>query len=129
MLQAGIKGRQTCCVAEANTARAVGSGVLDVFATPSMIALMEQTAWKSVAEKLEDGETTVGTGINVSHQAPTPVGMEVVCESELVEVDGRRLTFRVTARDEKGVIGEGEHERFIVRQESFQRKADQKKAD
>jgi predicted thioesterase len=127
MLEAGIKGTREVMVTEANTAKAMGSGALEVFATPSMIALMEQTAWESVQSQLEDGSGTVGTSLQVKHVAATPVGMKVTCESELIKVDGRALTFSVKAYDETGLIGEGEHERFIVFNDKFQAKADAKK--
>ena len=126
MLTVGIKGRQEVIVSEANSAKTMGSGTLDVFATPSMIALMELTAWKSVAEHLDEGYGTVGTLLNVTHDAPTPFGMKVWCESELVEVDGRRLVFEVAAYDEKGKIGGGRHERFVIQNEKFQIKANKK---
>ena len=126
MLETGIKGEQKVEVVYENTATAVGSGVLEVFATPCMIALMEKTAWMSVAPYLEEGSGTVGTLLNVKHTAPTPVGMKVTCETELIEVDGRRLVFSVKASDETGVIGEGTHERFIIQNEKFQSKADAK---
>lgn len=128
MLEAGIKGRQEVMVEEGNCASAVGSGLLKVFATPAMIALMEKTAWMSVAPELGEGEGTVGTLLNVTHDAPTPIGMKVWCESTLEEVDGRRLVFSVEAFDEKGRIGGGRHERFIVGNEKFQAKADRKTA-
>ena len=104
----------------------MGSGTLKVFATPAMVALMEETAWKSVAEHLDQGEGTVGTALDIRHTAATPLGMTVTCESELTAVDGRKLTFHVIARDETGVIGEGEHQRFVVNNEKFQAKADSK---
>lgn len=126
MLKPGIKGRQEVTVTEGNTAAALGSGLLDVFATPAMITLMECTAWKSVADQLEEGEGTVGTHLDVAHLSATPLGMRVYCESELTEVDGRRLVFRVAAYDEAGLIGEGTHERFIVKNEKFQAKAEAK---
>ncbi|MCI7796357.1 MAG: thioesterase family protein [Lachnospiraceae bacterium] len=126
MLTAGIKGREETIVSEANSAKTMGSGTLNVFATPAMTALMEETAWKSVAPYLEEGCGTVGTLLNITHDAPTPFGMKVWCESELVEVDGRRLVFQVTAYDEKGRIGGGRHERFIIQNEKFQAKADKK---
>lgn len=128
MLETGIKGMQKTEVTDTNSALAMGSGTLKVFATPAMIALMEETAWKSVAPHLEDGSGTVGTALNIKHTAATPLGMTVTCESELIAVDGRKLTFHVTAKDEAGVIGEGEHERFIVQNEKFQAKADSKNA-
>ena len=126
MLTAGIKGREETIVSEANSAKTMGSGTLNVFATPAMTALMEETAWKSVAPYLEEGCGTVGTLLNITHDAPTPFGMKVWCESELVEVDGRRLVCQVTAYDEKGKIGGGRHERFIIQNEKFQAKADKK---
>jgi predicted thioesterase len=128
MLEVGIKGTQEVMVNEQNTAKVMGSGTLDVFATPAMIALMEKTAWESVQPQLDEGSGTVGTSLNVKHVAATPVGMKVRCESELVKVDGRALTFSVKAYDETGLIGEGEHERFIVFNEKFQAKADAKLA-
>lgn len=126
MLAAGIKGREEVIVSELNSAKTMGSGTLDVFATPAMIALMEQTAWKSIAAHLEDGYGSVGTRLEVTHDAPTPFGMRVWCESELIEVDGRKLVFRVDAYDEKGKIGGGIHERFVVHNERFQAKANAK---
>lgn len=126
MLEAGIKGTKEIMVTNENTAKTMGSGTLDVFATPAMIALMENTAYESVASELEERSGTVGTALNVKHVAATPVGMKVTCETELIKVDGRALTFSVKAFDEKGLIGEGEHERFIVFNEKFQAKADAK---
>ena len=125
-LETGICGEQSVRVSAENTAKTMGSGTLDVFATPAMIALMEKTAWKSVAPYLEEGCGTVGTLLNVTHDAPTPLGMKVWCESELTEIDGRRLVFSVAAFDETGKIGGGSHERFIVPNEKFQAKADKK---
>lgn len=127
MLETGIKGTQTVTVNESNTARTMGSGTLDVFATPALIALMEETCWRSVADRLDAGCGTVGTRLEIGHTAPTPVGMEVTCESTLSEVDGRRLVFEVTARDAKGVVGEGKHERFVIQSEKFQAKANAKR--
>lgn len=127
MLETGIKGTKTVTVNEDNTAKTMGSGTLDVFATPALIALMEETCWRSVADKLDEGCGTVGTRLEVSHTAPTPVGMEVTCESTLTEVDGRRLVFEVTARDAKGVVGEGRHERFVIQNDKFQAKANAKR--
>ena len=126
MLEAAINGTKEFMVTNENTAKTMRSGTLDVFATPAMIALMENTAYESVAAELEEGSGTVGTALNVKHVAATPVGMKVTCETELIKVDGRALTFSVKAFDEKGLIGEGEHERFIVFNEKFQAKADAK---
>ena len=126
MLKEGIKGTQEVVVSEENTAKTMGSGALDVFATPAMIALMEKTAGESVQPYLEEGSGTVGTLMNVKHVAASPVGMKITCETELVKVDGRALTFTVKAFDEAGLIGEGEHERFVVFNDKFQAKADAK---
>ena len=126
MLETGIKGTRTVTVNESNTAKVMGSGTLDVFATPALIALMEETCWRSVAGELEEGCGTVGTLLEIKHTAPTPVGMDVTCESVLTEVDGRRLVFEVTAHDATGVVGEGRHERFIIQNEKFQTKANAK---
>ncbi len=126
MLEVGIKGKQEIIVTEEKTAKSVCSGALDVFATPCMIALMENTAFYSVAPELEEGCGTVGTALNVRHVAATPIGMKVTCESELIKIDGRALTFTVKAYDECGLIGEGEHERYIIFEEKFQNKTNAK---
>ncbi len=117
MLKTGITAKREIMVTEENTAKALKSGALDVFATPAMIALMEETCG------------TVGTALNVAHVSATPVGMKVTCETELVKVDKRALTFSVKAYDEAGLIGEGVHERFIVQNEKFQSKADAKRTE
>ena len=127
MLTIGIKGTQSVTVSNDNTAAAMGSGTLAVFATPAMIALMEKTAYISVQDALDEGMGSVGTLLNVKHLAATPVGMQVTCESELVEIDNRRLVFSVKAYDEIGLIGEGTHERFIVQNEKFLAKTNAKK--
>ncbi len=126
MLTIGIKGRQSVVATEENSAKTLGSGTLEVFATPAMVALMELTAQTSVAPYLDDGEGTVGIKVDITHDAPTPLGMTVSCMSELIEIDGRRLVFSVEAYDEKGRIGGGSHERFIVNNEKFQAKANRK---
>ena len=127
-MEIGIKNTLEITVTSNLTAAAVGSGTLNVYATPAMIALIEETAWKSVAPYLEEGQSTVGTRLDVSHVAPTPLGMTVRCETELTEVDGRRLVFAVNVYDEAGLIGKGTHERFIIMSEKFQAKADSKKS-
>ena len=126
MLEPGIKGKKEIIVTNELTAKTFKSGTLDVYATPAMIALMEDVAFESVASELEEGNGTVGTLINVKHVAATPVGMKVTCESELTKIDGRALTFSVKAFDECGLIGEGVHERFIINEEKFQAKANGK---
>ena len=126
MVETGIKGRQDAVVTYEMTADYIGSGMVKVFATPMMIAMMEKTARLSVAPYLEPGQGTVGTHVDVSHCSSTPVGMKVWCETELVEIDRRKLTFKVAAYDERGLIGEGRHERFIIDEAKFQAKTDSK---
>ena len=125
-MEAGIKGHQEIVVTKEITAKSMGSGAIDVYGTPAMILLMEETAQQSVALLLDAGQGTVGTELNIKHLAATPVGMKVWCDTELIEVDGRRLVFRAEAFDECGKIGEGTHERFIVDNEKFQQKTDSK---
>ena len=115
----GLKGRAETVVNESNTAQAACSGALPVFGTPFMCALMEEAAWKSIAPCLEEGQSTVGTRLSVSHDSATPIGMKVWAESEVTEVDGKRLVLTVAAFDERGPIGRGTHERFIVTDERF----------
>ena len=123
MINTGIKGRLEETVTPEMSAARVGSGLVDVFATPMMIALIEKTCNERVLPYLEEGQGTVGTLVNVAHSAATPIGMRVWCESELVEVDRRRLVFKVKAFDECGPIGEGSHERFIIDTAKFAAKA------
>lgn len=118
-----IRNRIEITVDESRTAETMGSGELPVFATPAMIALIEETCWRSVADTLEDGCGTVGTRLDISHVSATPAGIKVWCESELVQRDGRRLQFNVEVFDESGLIGKGTHERFIVDNEKFMEKA------
>jgi predicted thioesterase len=127
MLEVGIKGNASVVVTEANSAKTMGSGTLDVFATPAMVALMERTCWTSIQDHLEPGWGSVGTGLDIAHSAPTPLSLTVTCESELVSVEGRKLTFHVVCKDNKGEIGSGTHQRFLVENEKFQKKADSKK--
>ena len=122
-LELGIKGSASCTVTKDLTAKALRSGGLDVFATPIMIALMEEASLVSVRPYLEPGTDTVGTHLDVSHLSPTPVGMKVT-----VEIDRRRLVFAVKAYDETGLIGEGKHERFIVDMDKFTAKCEAKMA-
>ena len=124
MLQVGIRGSGEAVVTEALTAKAMGSGELPVYATPAMVTLVEETAWKSVAPALEPGQGTVGTKLDLAHLAATPLGRKVRCETELIGIDRRRLTFSAAVYDEAGKIGEGTHERFIVDNERFLAKAD-----
>lgn len=126
-LEIGIKGEDHVIVKQENTAKAMGSGQLPVFATPAMIALMEKTASESVQKYLEEGYGSVGTNLEVKHISATPMDIKVCCESELIKIDGRRLVFSVKAFDNKGLIGEGIHERFIIKNDSFLKKAEEKK--
>lgn len=125
-METGIIGKEELIVNEMNTAEALGSGSLAVFATPAMIALMEKTARLSVAPFLEDGQSTVGTLVNVKHLSASPVGMKITCRTELKEIDRRRLVFHVECSDEAGIIGEGEHERFIIDEAKFMAKTEAK---
>lgn len=126
MLEVGIKGHQEMTVTDQNTAKSMGSGVMDVYATPSMLALMENTAFRSVAPYLNEGCGTVGTKVEIEHVASSPVGMKITCDSELIAIEGRKLVFHVEAYDAKGLIGKGTHERFIIESEKFQQKTDRK---
>ena len=126
MLETGIKGHGEITVTDPLTARRFGSGELDVYATPAMIALAEETALKSVANRLEPGQGTVGTRVDITHLAATPLGMKVRCETELIEIDRRKLTFSVQVYDEADMIGEGTHERFVIDNEKFLKKAEKK---
>ena len=128
MLKTGIKGHQELVVTQELTAKNMGSGVMDVFAPPAMLALMEKTAFTSVAEYLNEGCGSVGTKVDIEHVASSPVGMKITCDSELIEIEGRKLVFKVEAYDEKGLIGKGTHERFIVENKKFQEKTDNKLA-
>lgn len=122
-----VKATVNEIVTENKTALSVGSGSLAVYATPSMLALIEKAACEALKGVLDETETTVGTLLNVKHIAATPVGMQVSATAELVEREGRRLVFKVVANDECGVIGEGIHERFIVNSEKFIQKTYSKK--
>ena len=125
-LEVGVRGRADDIVTDKNTAAAAGSGGLQVFGTPFMVALMEKAAWASIAPHLAPGDSTVGTKVDISHLSATPVGMKVWAESEITLVDGKRIELKVSAYDEKGLIGEGTHERFIVTDERFQAKTNRK---
>ena len=127
MLSVGIKGNLERTVTEDLTAEALGSGLLPVFATPAAVALAEETAWRSVAGELEEGQGTVGTLMELAHIAATPLGMKVRCETELVEVDRRKLVFTVKIYDEKEKVADGRHERFIIDNAKFLSKAESKR--
>jgi fluoroacetyl-CoA thioesterase len=126
-IEAGLVHEITTIVEESDTARITGGESLPaVFSTPRMISFMERTAHYGVLPHLQEGQTTVGTVVNVRHLAATPAGMEVRFRAELVEVDRRRLRFKVEAWDALEKVGEGEHERFIVEMGRFNEKLDQK---
>ena len=114
-MEAGIKNEKSIVVTEDVTASKVGSGLLPVYATPSMIALMEGTCAESVQSELAE----VGVSVDIKHIAATSIGMKVRCESLLKEVNGKKLVFEVNVYDEKGLIGTGTHKRAIINNEAF----------
>ena len=122
MLEKGLKSESRTVVSAENVAATMGSGDMQVFATPAMVALMENAAMHAVATELEAGAATVGIEMSVSHVKATPVGAEVTASAVLAEIDGRKLTFDVRAWDDKGTIGEGRHVRFLVDRERFMAK-------
>ena len=128
MLEAGIRGEQSVAVTSENTAKTMGSGTLDVFATPALVALAEKTCWMSVAAALDEGCGTVGTRLELEHSAPTPVGMTVRATATVTGVseNGKLITFRVEASDDWGPIGEGTHTRAIIANERFLQKCNSK---
>ena len=122
----GMKFRVEDVVVQENTAISAGSGTLPVFATPFMCALMEKAAWMAIAPGLNEDASSVGTKLSISHLSASPVGLKVWAKSEVTAVDGKRIEFQVTAGDEKGLIGEGTHERFIITNDRFLAKAAKK---
>jgi len=123
MIETGIKGESRMKVTDKDTAESVGSGTLPVFATPVMALLIEKTAAESVSEYLENGDTTVGTMLDIAHSAPSSVGAEVVCTTEVIKVDRAKIRFAITVTDGSGVIGSGFHERFKVQSAKFMNKS------
>ncbi len=123
MLEKGLENTLERTVSENDTAKVLGSGLLDVFSTPMLVAWMEEAAHTMVAPYLAPEETTVGISMEIKHLAPTPVGMKVTVKAALTEVDRRRLVFSLEAFDGAGRIGEAVHERFIVDSERFMAKA------
>ncbi|MGC7872423.1 thioesterase family protein [Desulfosporosinus sp. SYSU MS00001] len=117
----GALGQAETTVTLANTAKTMGSGGLEVFATPAMVALMEQAAVNAL--ELPEGQSSVGTSLIITHSAATPIGGRITATAELIEIDRRRLVFTVEASDEAGQIGSGKHERFVIEAESFLSKA------
>ena len=128
MLEKGLSARSAATVAAGNTAAAMGSGDLAVFATPAMVALMENAAMQCVQGELPEGKGTVGVEISSSHLAPTPVGMKVSATAEVtgVSANGKMITFKVTASDEEGLIGEGTHTRAVIDNARFLQKCSDK---
>jgi predicted thioesterase len=126
LLQPGIRGEKQDTVTDKNTARSYGSGGLAVYATPSMVALMEGACVEAADKLLPPGFSTVGTELTIKHIAATPLGMTVRATGELTGIEGRTLCFRVEAFDGVGKIGEGVHGRFIVENEKFLKKAESK---
>ena len=126
MLEVGIKGYKELVVTIEDSALYFKSGELEVLATPRIVTLVEETAYKSISDVLEANESTVGTKVDLKHIAATPIGMKVICETELIEIDRRRLVFSFTVKDEKEVIAEGIHERFIIDKEKFLNKVNSK---
>lgn len=126
-LAIGMKGRAQRMVTPDTTASAIGSGLVPVFATPYMAALMENAAVNAVQPALTEGQGTVGTRLDITHDDATPVGMQVWAEAELTAVEGKKLTFSVTAYDQAGRIGSGSHERFIITVDRFLSRAQAKR--
>ncbi|MGI6008525.1 MAG: thioesterase family protein [Methanomethylophilus sp.] len=126
MIEVGMKAERKLKVGEGDTAVAWGSGTLPVLATPKMILLIEQTAMDALEGALEPGDTTVGTKVDIDHVSSSPVGSEVVCRVEVVEVDRARIRFKVSVTDKFGDVGTGFHERFRVHSDKFMAKANAK---
>ena len=121
-IQVGLVHKQTITVTKELTAEALGSGLLQVFATPAMIALIEDCAKNSIAPFLEEGWGCVGTLVHVEHVSATLVGKQVTCQTTVTEVDRKRIVFEAIVTDESGVIGRGTHERFLIQKEAFMNK-------
>jgi len=115
----GMKGETGTTVEREDTALEVGSGSLLVYATPCMVALMEGAACEAIAQALAEGQTTVGTALNIEHTSATPVGLDVRAEATVTNVDGKVITFEVKAFDEAGEIGRGTHKRVIIHSQKF----------
>lgn len=127
-IKPGLTGRAEMVVGTNDTAPRVGSGRIAVLATPRMINLFEEAALSAVEHLLPEGKQSLGTHLDVTHVAATPVGMTVNAEAELIEIDGRKLLFAVRAHDEMDLIGEGRHERVVVTAASFQARVNEKAA-
>lgn len=118
-LEIGLSREESFTIKDCNSAKYLGSGSLEVLATPAMVAFMENTAMNCVSEFLDEGMDTVGVMINTTHIKASKIGDSVVCKASLSEIDGRKLCFTITASDSKGIIGEAKHERFIINKEKF----------
>lgn len=125
-IEIGLKGRAEAVVTKENTAAAVGSGLVPVFSTPHMIALMEQAAASSLSDHLDEGLGSVGIHLDVTHESATPIGMTVWAESCVSAIEGKQISFTVSAYDEAGLIGCGTHERAIINVDRFLSKVAQK---
>ena len=123
----GMTGKAETTVVHENTAAAVGSGLVPVFSTPMMIALMENAAVNALSPAMEEGLGTVGTRLEVTHDAATPIGMKVWADATLTAVEGKKFTFSITAFDEAGPIGTATHERFLITVDRFLAKAEAKR--
>ncbi|MCC8120616.1 MAG: thioesterase family protein [Oscillospiraceae bacterium] len=126
-IEIGLKGREETVVTPENTAAAMGSGLVPVFATPAMVALMEQAAASSLTPFLEEGQGSVGVHLDITHQSATPVGLKVWAESQVTAVEGKQIPFSVAAYDEAGLLGQGTHKRACITVERFLAKTEQKK--
>jgi predicted thioesterase len=122
----GLIGEKSVTATEDLSARSMASGGIDVYATPAMVALMEAAALAAIDPLLPEGHASVGISLNIKHIAATPIGHTVRARAEVVEVDGRRVLFNITAWDEKEMIGEGEHTRVVIEVERFMRKVNSK---
>lgn len=122
----GMYGEASTIVERDDTAQVVGSGSLLVYATPCMVALMEGAACEAIAAALPEGKTSVGIELSIKHLSATPVGLEVTAKAEVIESDGKIITFKVTASDEAGLIGEGVHKRAVITTQKFLEKTYEK---
>jgi len=129
MIQTGTIHKLTFSVTEELTALAVGSGTLEVLATPVLAAKLEECAWRAVSPLLSDGSSTVGTRLNLKHLSPTPVGLSVTCEAKVTRAEDRLITFSLSAFDAAGPVAEGTHERVVIQNERFLSKAKKKATD
>ena len=124
-----MTGEASEVVTKENTAAALGSGLVAGYSTPSMIALMETASVAAIQEELSTGQSSVGTEIHIKHLAPTPIGMRIKARSELLQIDGRQLKFKVEALDDREIIGEGVHMRAVIDLERFKHRLERKKTE